>query len=48
MGGLIDLQESAVKEKIKDYILERIEKYKVKNEYIIATPSIIVSAVKYS
>lgn len=44
IGGMIDLQQDEIKEKIKSKILNDIEKFKTSEGYIVPTPSVIVSA----
>ncbi len=46
IGGMIDLQQPDVKQKIQEMILERIEVFKTKGGYLIPTPSLIVRATK--
>jgi ubiquinone/menaquinone biosynthesis C-methylase UbiE len=42
MGGMIDLQQPNIKEKIKAKMVKDIEQFKADNEYLIPMPSIIV------
>jgi ubiquinone/menaquinone biosynthesis C-methylase UbiE len=46
MGGTIELQTDKVKEKIRASILQDIEQFRYGDEFVIPTPSIIVSAQK--
>jgi len=46
MGGAIELQTDEVKERIRDSILEDLGRFRSGNEFVIPTPSIIVSARK--
>lgn len=46
MGGAIELQTDEVKERIRDAILEDLGRFRSGNEFVIPTPSLIVSALK--
>jgi hypothetical protein len=46
MGGMIELQRDEIKDKIKDSILEDIQRFRSGERFDVPTPSIIVSARK--
>ncbi len=46
IGGTIDLQKQTIKDKIKDSICSQIESFKQDSQYVIPTPSLLVSARK--